>query len=219
MKLAIYGSSGLGQEVLLIAKKINEKDSRWDEMIFIDDYESKIEKTGCKVFNFDNFKNNVAINECEVVIAVGEPSAREFLYNRVKDHCYKFTTLIHPNSCVNLIGSTVDIGCVVCFGAVITANTKIGKNVYIQSNSVLGHDVTVGDHCVLGCNSFIGGNTSVGKRSFTGFLSGIKEQVSIGDDVILAGGAMVFNDIPNEGVVIGNPGRIYKKNTEHKVFK
>ena len=219
MKLAIYGSRGLGREVLLIVKKINELTPRWDEFIFIDDFEPSKIKANCKVFNFDTFLKTIAPNECEVVIAVGEPSARDFLFNRVKEKNYSLPVIIHPNSNVNIEGNSIGEGTVICYGSTLTDNVSVGNCCYIQSYVTIGHDIKIGNFSVIGTGSQIGGATNLGDRVYMGFLSGVKEKTDVGSDCIIAAGAIVFQDLPKEVIVVGNPGRIVKKNLDKKVFK
>lgn len=192
MKLAIYGSCGLGQEVFLMAKRINEQDQKWDEIVFIDDFETLTKKLNCNVYNFDDFCANYTCGECEVVIAVGEPAAREMLFNKVKAKGYNLATLIHPCNNVNLINSRLGEGVVICFSVSITSNTVIGDNTCIQNHADIGHDSIVGKHCVIGDHGFLGGHSKYGDRIFTGFNSGSRENISIGSDSIIAAGAVVM---------------------------
>ena len=41
MVLGIYGASGLGAEFLGLAEKINEEKNSWEEIVFVDDDNSK----------------------------------------------------------------------------------------------------------------------------------------------------------------------------------
>lgn len=59
---------------------------------------------------------------------------------------------------------------------------------------------------------FLAGNVKVGERSFIGANATIKQGTVIGNDVIVGAGSVILNDIPNNSVVVGNPGKIIKKN-------
>ena len=48
--------------------------------------------------------------------------------------------------------------------------------------------------------------------------SSIKEKLTIGDDVIIAMGAAVFQNLPSGVTVVGNPARITIGRDDHKVF-
>ncbi|CCJ93138.1 putative acetyltransferase protein [Cronobacter malonaticus 681] len=53
MKLGIYGAGGLGREVLMLARAINQCTSRWNEIFFIDDVTDAQEVYGAAVVRFD----------------------------------------------------------------------------------------------------------------------------------------------------------------------
>ena len=101
----------------------------------------------------------------------------------------------------------------------ITSNFVIRHNVYIQPHAVIGHDIQIGRHTVVGSNCQIGGADVIGERVFMGFLSGTKDHICVGNDVIISAGAIVFKDLPDEVIAVGNPARIMKNNSEKRVFK
>lgn len=215
--LAIYGAGGLGREVLRLAKILNKRKKQWDEFIFVDKKDNPSVINGVHVYTEDHvdcrYKENL-----EAVIGIGEPSIRESVYQKIKTKDKKIATLIHPDV---YIDETVSIGegTIICENADITCNVNLGHNIYIQPQAVIGHDVSVGSHSVIGTNCHIGGATRIGERVYMGFLSGTKEGLIIGADVICAAGSIVFQNLHDAVIVVGNPARIMKKNKEKKVFK
>lgn len=218
MLLAIYGAHGLAREVYIIARKINQIHHKWSEYCFIDDINEIAEANGVKVYKFSELVEERDKNDIEVVIAVGEPHVRDFMYHKVKDEGLGLATLIHPGVYIDettVIGEGVVIG----EGATITANVQIGANTYIQPHAVIGHDIEIGKHTVIGSNCQIGGGDRIGDRVFMGFLSGTTDHISIGSDSVISAGAIVFRELPEEVIAVGNPARIMKKNENKKVFK
>ena len=71
---------------------------------------------------------------------------------------------------------------------------------------------------MIGSNSEIGGDNKLGKRVYMGFLSGTKEGLKIGDDVIISAGGIVFRDVEPNMIMVGNPARAMKKNDGQGVF-
>ncbi len=47
----------------------------------------------------------------------------------------------------------------------------------------------------------------------------VKEQTRIGDDAIVGMGSAVFSDVADATIVLGNPARAMRQNTQGKVFK
>lgn len=218
MLLAIYGAHGLAKEVYIIARKISQMRNKWSEYCFIDDINEIAEVNGIKVFKFDELINEKDKNEIEVVIAVGEPDVRDRLYRKVKDAGLRLVTLIHPGVYIDET-TTIGEGTVIAEGVTITANVEIGNNVYIQPHAVIGHDIKIGRHTVIGSNCQIGGGDIIGERVFMGFLAGTTDHITIGSDSIISAGAIVFRELPEAVIAVGNPARIVKKNVEKRVFK
>ena len=54
----------------------------------------------------------------------------------------------------------------------------------------------------------------IGKRCFIGGGSIVMPGVSIHDEVIVAAGAVVFDDVPTQCIVAGNPAKIIRRNIE-----
>lgn len=215
MTLGIIGAGGLGREVFIVAKKINAVTRRWDAIVFQDDDENISDINGVKCYGASELIREHA--ELEVVIAIGEPSVRDAVYARWKEMGIAFATLIHPGI---YIDSTTSIGegCVICEGATITSCVTIAENCHIHPHAVIGHDISIGRSSVIGSNSQIGGTNKIGDRFYLGFNAGTKEGLTIGRDVICAAGAIVFRDLPDEVIAVGNPARTVKKNEDKRVF-
>ncbi|CCJ92274.1 putative acetyltransferase protein [Cronobacter turicensis 564] len=212
MKLGIYGAGGLGREVLMLARAINQCTSRWSEIFFIDDVTDAQEVYGAAVVRFD-----ARPAECEVAIAIGEPALRQRLAQKLSDVA-PLATLIHPNVDVPT-QSEVCTGAILCDGAFISCGVTIGKNVLILPRACVGHDCIIGENSVVSGMVALAGHCVVGERVFIGMNSCVKEQTRIGDDAIVGMGSAVFSDVADATIVLGNPARAMRQNTEGKVFK
>lgn len=214
--LAIYGAGGLGREVYVLARKVNAVSSRWKEFFFIDDNLSDSQCNGLPVYKLDSILEKVP--ELEVAVGIGEPEVRELLYRRLKTYGISLATILHPGVYVDET-SRVGDGVIACEGVILSCNVNIGNNVYLQPHALIGHDTVVGSHSVIGGNAFISGTNRIKDRVYFGFNSGTKENISVGNDVICSAGAVVFRDLPDEVIAVGNPARIMKRNERHRVFK
>ena len=58
----------------------------------------------------------------------------------------------------------------------------------------------------------------MGTSSFVGMGALIKENILIGDSVIVGMGSVVYRDIQDNVIAIGNPARVAKKNDDKQVF-
>ena len=79
MRLGIYGSGGVGREILELAKILNEKKKCFSEILFIDDTkkESLVESQKC--FSFEQIIKMYPNDEIKICVAVGEPFFRSEL--------------------------------------------------------------------------------------------------------------------------------------------
>lgn len=102
-------------------------------------------------------------------------------------------------------------------GIHINVKAKIGKGLYIgHYGGIWIGPVTIGDYCNLSQEVTIGiGGTGsarglpvIGSRVFVGPGAKIFGKISIGDNVAIGANAVVSKDIPENAVVLGNPGRI-----------
>jgi len=218
MILGIYGSGGLGREVLDLTHQINLVAEKWEKIVFINDFKEEHVINGTRVFTFDEFKANFTASVAKVVIAVGEPKARQALREKVMANNYELQTLIHPSA---FVGAETKIGdgSVVQFGSFVSCNVIIGMNVYIQLNSSVGHDSIIGNDAVI--SSFVGisGDCKIGERAYIGVSVPVKEKISIGKDSIVGIGSAVLRDIPENVIAMGIPARVMKNNDDGRVFK
>lgn len=216
MVLGIYGAGGIGREVLELAGIINGKVKVWDEFIFIDD-KPKNDVNGTKVYFYSDAIKKYA-NNLEVSVGIGEPAVRERLFGKLENDGVKVATLIHPDVYVpdtTVIGKGVTIQ----MGNFISCNVFIKDYVYIQPHTNIGHDDVLKRGCMISGFCNLAGGVTVGEYAYLGISSCYKEGVTIGNNSIIGMGAVVYKDIPDEMIAMGNPARPMRKNEERRVFK
>jgi len=214
MKLYIYGRGGTGREVLDIALRINAREFRWNDFYFIDDTENSSDSE-LTVVALDDIPANEL---CEVIVAVGEPEVRKALYNRVKSKNLKFATLIDQSSIV-YPSCKLGNGCIIYPNTVVSCSSDVSENVMVQFNTIIGHDIVVGPHTVVSSCVTLGGGVAIGELTFVGMGSLIKERVTVGAQSIVGLGSVVYKDIPDGMIVVGNAARVVRRNEDKKVFK
>jgi sugar O-acyltransferase (sialic acid O-acetyltransferase NeuD family) len=218
MNLAIYGSGGLGREVLDCTRILNDASPRWERIIFVDDVNPNTTVSGITTLAFDDACEANSPDCCEFFIAIGEPSVRKTLAEKVAKRGYLLATIIHPRAAIS---TTAHIGTGVFAGALscVSCDTHIEQNVYLQPHSFVGHDTVVRAHSVISPMASLAGHCRVGEASYVGMGATVKERVVIGSHVIVGMGSAVFRDVPDDVIVFGSPARIAKPNEEHRVFK
>ncbi len=218
MTLLMYGAGGLAKELYdVIMRSMPE---RWERIYFIDDFADEGECYLSERMHLETAIEKVGgcVENIEGIVAVGEPSAREKLAQRLESKGIKLATVIDKTA---LVSPTAKIGkgTIVFEMASIHADVRIGENCIIQPYTCIGHETVIGDSTVISGHVSPGGATVFGNRVFVGMGAVIKEKLSVGDDAIVGMGSVVYRDVESGVVVLGNPARVTKGNSEHKVFQ
>lgn len=93
------------------------------------------------------------------------------------------------------------------FNIIVGAN-PVGENCFI------GHGTTIGDGIANNDN----GTPQIGDNVWIGPGSIITGGIKIGNGATISAGTVVSKDIPDNCLVIGNPGRIINQNFDNSVF-
>jgi UDP-3-O-[3-hydroxymyristoyl] glucosamine N-acyltransferase len=117
------------------------------------------------------------------------------------------------------IGSNVEICANTSIARGSLSDTVIGDGTKLDALVHVAHNVIIGRNCELTAGTIIGGSATLGDTCWTGLNSTVKNKVKIGNKVIVAAGACVIFDVPDEDIVAGVPAKSIKhKVTTDKVF-
>lgn len=142
-----------------------------------------------------------------MILSIGNNKVRKRLASELK---FDFTTAIHPKAIVSSHASLGE-GTVVMAGTVINPDVAIGKHCIINTGAVIEHDCQIGDYAHISPNASLAGGVTVGEGTQVGIGASVIQGVTIGKWAVIGAGAVIINDIPDNVVVVGNPGRILKK--------
>ena len=154
-----------------------------------------------RVFNNTEHTVNVAI-------AVAKPAGKQKLHERLSAYAnVAFPPLVAPTA---IIAPDVKIenGVIVSHLAIISTGVKLGKFVLMDVKSLVGHGASVGDYSSLLASSHISGNVKMGSGCFWGAQSFLIEKKTVGNNVNVAAGSVVFTDVPADVTLMGNPATI-----------
>ncbi len=217
MILFIYGTGGAGIEVYDLAIRNNKLDKKYSAIYFIDDFLDEIDYYGTKTIHFTSCKEYMKNEDAEFIIAVGEPAARKKLFDKVKLAGYSLAILIDKTA---IISDTAKIseGCVINAYASVSSEVVVKENCFVMFQAIIGHHAFIENNCVICPKATVGGHSRVGMQTFLGLGSSMIQGVNIGNQAIVGLGSMVFRNVEDGTTVIGNPARLTKGNSEHKVF-
>ena len=147
-------------------------------------------------------------------------------------------TVIHPNTTIKSdvrIGANCEIGpnAYIREKSRVADNVKIGNFVEIKNTKVgvgskvphfiyLG-DCEVGEHCNIGCGTitcnydgFNKSKTIIGNNAFIGSNTNLVAPVTVGDNVFVAAGSTITDDVPDYALAIAREKQINKENWNRK---
>ncbi len=114
--------------------------------------------------------------------------------------------LVHPDATLGA-AVTLDHGCVVAAGAVVTTNVFLGLHTHVNVCASISHDVTIGDHCTIAPGARITGTVTIEDEVEVGAGAVILPGRTVGARAVIGAGAVVTKDVPGGAVVAGVPAR------------
>lgn len=209
-KVILIGGGGHCKMVISQLRKLAE----FEIVGIVDDYKP-VENIvmGIKVVGEDedleNFYKKGIRHALITVGSVKDNIKRWKLFNMAEKIGYEFPVIISPTATVD--GSVkIDEGTVVMPGCIVNVDSIIGENCIINTGTIIEHDCKVGNHCHIAPGVHLSGEAEIGDSSFVGIGSTIIQGIKIGKNATVGAGSVVVNDIPDNGVVMGNPARIIK---------
>lgn len=103
-------------------------------------------------------------------------------------------------------GMTIGEGCVIASSTRLDQTNPSG--VHIGSHTILSFNTSVLTHDFVNSRHV---DTYIGSNCFIGAHAIVMPGVTIGDNVIVGAGSVVFSDVPSRCIVLGNPARIIER--------
>jgi len=121
-----------------------------------------------------------------------------------------FVTVRHPRAHV---APTADVGsgCILGVNSVIAARARLGEHVIVNRGASIGHHTVVGDYVTIAPAANIAGLVKIGPESWIGIGATVIDRVTIGRGAVVAAGAVVTRDVPENVQVVGVPAREVKR--------
>lgn len=191
-KIYIYGNSGHGAVCEDVARAMGYK-----ECLFLDDNKGTA------------FDENLPKHD--MFIAIGDNATRKKIYEKVVKYGFKVVNLIHPSAVISSSASLAKSGILVMPLVVINAQSKISKGVILNSSCVIEHECEIGEFSHISVGAKIAGNVKIGKLCFLGINSSVLPNLSLADESILGGGALLTKSIESKDILVGIPAKTLKK--------
>ena len=192
-----------------MAARINEVEDRWDELGLVGPDPATV-PSGVPYLGTDAELLD-ASGASDIAVGIGIPALRArvvalYLAGAERFH---FPNLVHPRAVVEPKKDRVVLGRgnVICAGAILTCDIRIGDFNHFNYNSTVGHGATIGTGTVINPGANISGGVRIGDHVLVGTGAQILQNVVVGDHAVVGAGAVVRNPVAGGETVVGVPAR------------
>ena len=147
----------------------------------------------------------------QFTLGVGNPRLRKKLSEILENRGGRLAGLQNKHSMVSDIETYLDESVQFLQSTIVESFVQIGKGTLLNIGAKVCHDSKVGAFCEIGPNVTIAGGCTIGNGCSFGASATVIPNIRIGNNVTIGAGAVVINDIPDNCVVVGVPGKIIKE--------
>lgn len=201
--MVIFGASGHGKVILEMLQLRGASD-----LVIWDDH-PKGTIMGYEVVRPGDLPET---KTAEMVIAVGDNAARKALAQRFSKE-FSYVKIVHPGATTSQT-ARLGKGTVVMAGVAINPESIIGEHCIINTSATIDHECKLGDFVHVSPNATLCGQVKVGEGTHVGAGAVVIQNVTIGKWCRIGAGAVILRDVPDHCTVVGNPGRIIKRESE-----
>jgi len=207
--LAIFGAGGLGREVLVLVRQLNEVAPTWDLVGFYDDQPPATDLIHGLRYLGTADDLNASPTPLAVVVAVGSSRSRTAVVARLTAPQLRFPTLIHPGvACQSYQHLQIGVGCLITQGCILTTDIRLGNHVLLNLGCTVGHDAVLEDFCSLMPHANVGGAAYLEAGVYLGTNATVINQVRMGAGAILGAGAVAVRNLPARCTAVGVPAKV-----------
>jgi sugar O-acyltransferase (sialic acid O-acetyltransferase NeuD family) len=209
-QLAVFGAGGHAREVVALIRDLNAAtpaSGEWELVGALTDRAEWVLPNSVAVSRLGDIDWLVDHPMCSVVIAVGNPAARQDIATRIRAACANpFATLVHPRAWV-AERVTLGEGTQVFAGVLINADVRIGAHVILNIGCRVSHDSFVADFATLAPGTTLCGGVTIGKGCELGAGAVVLPRIDIGGGARLGAGAVAAAPVAPGVTAAGVPAR------------
>jgi sugar O-acyltransferase (sialic acid O-acetyltransferase NeuD family) len=207
----IYGASGLGREILPVARELlTVQGVAAKHLVFIDDTPSAALINGHPVMTLAAFLKTPASSR-HAALAIANSQVREQLAHMLVEVSVA-PFAVSASNVVVMDDVQLGEGALLSPFVTLTSNIRIGR--FFQANlySYVAHDCVIGDFVTFAPAVKCNGNVVIEDHAYIGTGAIIKQgqpgrPLVIGRGAIIGMGAVVTKDVAPGVTVVGNPAR------------
>ncbi len=203
--MIVFGAKGFAKQLLptLVSLK--------SEIIFLDQDRSISSLYTFPIVHELDDVNEYFFKDPEFTLGVGNPRLRKKLSGLLQSKGGCLTGLQNQFALVSEIETTIEDGVQLLQSCIVESFVTIGRGTLLNIGAKVCHDSKVGAFCEIGPNVTIAGGCTIGDGCSFGASATVIPNLRIGNNVTVGAGAVIINDIPDNCVVVGVPGKIIKE--------
>ncbi len=169
-----------------------------------------LEILGTRVLGGEDLLESCDPGTVALVNAVGSVKSMEVraaVYERFASRGFNFPVVRHPSAVV-AEDAAIGAGVHLLAGSVVITGSEIGENTIVNTKASVDHDGRIGAHVHLAPGVTLSGGVRVGERTHIGTGASVVQFVTIGSRCLVAAGAVVVADVPDQAWAMGVPARV-----------
>jgi sugar O-acyltransferase (sialic acid O-acetyltransferase NeuD family) len=210
MNIIVVGASGFGRELLQYVRDAyaNTPDVRIKG--FLDDDPTRLDAVGTamSVGIIGDTRTYAVAEDDRFIISLGDPVLRSLLAERLSRRGGQFVSVVHPTAYVAPT-ARMGVGCVVGPFATVGSHVHLDDHVLLNLYCAAGHDARVGACSVFSPYSVANGGSNLAAGVFLGTHAAVSANVRVGGGSKIAAGAVVYRDVPERSLAVGNPAKAF----------
>ena len=207
--IVILGSQGCAKAALWLLESVNQEHNEWNILGFVDKLPARREVDGYPVLGDDQWLLCYRHPVC-AVCAFGSPGLRRRVVEKYRHSTVRFPTILSPMA---MCSSRLSFGSgnLVCSGAIMEPDSVIQDFSIFNMGCTIGHETYVGSFVTVNPTAAISGCVTLESGCEIGAGAKIIQGLRIGEDTVVGAGSVIIRDCPPHCTVVGNPGRIIKR--------
>ena len=209
MKSTLFLCGAGNAEGVRLSLRVNEKESRWEKIIILDDDKEKVGNSilGVRVEGAFEMMKQADKNNSEVVNLVARTTTKRYTASqKIKEYGLPIVSLIDPN--VDTWGVEYRGDITIYQNVTFSAGAFIDEGSVVFTGSVVGHGCKVGKYCVIAPGAVMNARVEIDDGVYMGTNSSILPDLKVGAWATIGINSAIIQNVPEGATAMGVPAEI-----------